>query len=374
MVQSKHNHNEWEKITQMKEDQTKKLEKENNALRQQNNVLRTNNSLPQVSIPSSNNSSSINTPRPPSPVKMPSTPSYLKFNELELEELKMCRELCEKLLHANLFQLDHMASRANLTQELFVSWVARDGALPTVINDLNQTPSSQSIPALNQNKHLSMDCVPHLLIEVRNQLESINTDKQHDAETLQKVSNLLRDFQTASQNYDQKMQEFKMIQHNRLLEACTQHQSVLEFFCVTGTLDNGQPKSEWIRVTVVQFDQQNNRVTLLKPKTGEYVITAVDGATLRIPENIDDQSSADNDTNNNQNTNSNNNANNNTNNNTNNNNANSISNTNNSNSNNSNNRNKVNNNNQSPAMNGNKSKSKSKPKCKCKYKYKYKYR
>ena len=330
--QATNNHNEWQKINQMKDEKIKSLEKENMALRQQNNQLRQNNSLPQVTIPSSNNSSSINTPRPPSPVKMPSTPSYLKFNELEHEELKMCRELCEKLLHANLFQLDHMASRANLTQDLFVSWVTNNGPQPTVINDLNQSQASQTqLPQLSPNKHLSMNCVRHLLIEVRKQLESINNEQNHDKETLTKVSNLLRDFQTASQNYEQEMQKFKMIQHNRLLEACTHQGHVLEFLCVTGTLDNGQPKSEWIRVTVAAFDQQNNRVTIQKTKTGDFVIAAIDGATLRIPENIDDTNTV---ASNNNNQNSNNSQNNNNNNNQ--------------------NRNKMNNNNnQSPAMNGN---------------------
>ncbi len=143
-------------------------------------------------------------------IKIPSTPSYLKFNDLELEELKKCRELCKKLLDANLFQVEHMAARASLTKDLFVSWVTGIGKSPTVINDINQSTNG-SLPELDPCLHLSMNCIRLLLIEIRKQLETISSDNSntHDADTITKVKNLLLEFQTESQSYEQKKNEFK---------------------------------------------------------------------------------------------------------------------------------------------------------------------
>eukprot|EP01083_Nonionella_stella_P036453 99472_1 len=216
-VQAQQNHQEWESIVKAKADKISFDSLRLIPLQNHNN----NAGLPPLQPPNTNNNSKNNTHRPPNRIKMPPTPGYLKFNDLELEELKMCRELCQKLLEAKLFQVEHMASRAQLTRELFVSWVTGiGGANPTVINDLNQA-SMGTLPSLDPQQHLSMKCIRLLLIEIRKELETIsNETATYDVDTNNKVRSLLREFDIASQCYEQKMIDFKRIQHDRLLEGC----------------------------------------------------------------------------------------------------------------------------------------------------------
>merc|ERR1712048_743932 len=158
---------------------------------------------------------------------------------------------------------------------------------PTVINDLNLT-NSATLPALDREQHLSMSCIRLLLIEIRKQLETISSDQTdaYQGEIKQKVKRLLHEFQSASQEYEQKMNEFKQITHSRLLERCGKHGSVLEMYCVIGVdaTKNNEPKSEWIKVTVNDFDAANNRVLVKKCNDGTMQYAAIDSATLRIPE------------------------------------------------------------------------------------------
>jgi len=268
--QAQQNHLQWEAIDKSRQDKIARLEQ-------------------QINGPSVSGSLSA-TPRPPSPIKIPQTPAYLVFNELELSELKMCRELCRKLLDANLFQVEHMAQRASLTREVFVCWVTgQNGPSPTVINDLKLTPQGQrQALQLDMSRHLSMNAIRLLLIEIRKQLEVIGNEGQsgtnsHDAETLKKVSGLLRDFQSASTAYEARMNEFKQMQHVMLLDGCRQKGASLEMLCVVGSGDNGEPKSEWVKVTVHSFDQSANRVLVNKGPRGEMSYAAIDAATLRLP-------------------------------------------------------------------------------------------
>eukprot|EP01083_Nonionella_stella_P249647 863005_1 len=179
-----------------------------------------------------------------------------------------------------------MAARASLTKDLFVSWVTGIGRSPTVINDLNQATMG-TLPSLDPHQHLSMNCIRLLLIEIRKQLETISSDGsgQHDTDTITKVKSLLLEFQTASQSYEQKMNEFKIATHNRLIEQCGQQGNVLEMYCVIGTNENNEPKSDWIKVTVCNFDQQANRVLVRKSNDNTMSYAAIDSATLRLPEN-----------------------------------------------------------------------------------------
>eukprot|EP01084_Bolivina_argentea_P077068 139730_1 len=277
------NHQQWENIIKIKNDKINQLEKQIQQYGQYTNTH-------------SNSHSPI---KQPEPIKIPPTPGYLKFNDLELEELKMCRELCKKLLDANLFQVEHMAARASLTKDLFVSWVTGIGRSPTVINDLNQATMG-TLPSLDPHQHLSMNCIRLLLIEIRKQLETISSDGsgQHDTDTITKVKSLLLEFQTASQSYEQKMNEFKIATHNRLIEQCGQEGNVLQMYCVIGTNENNEPKSDWIKVTVCNFDQQANRVLVRKSNDNTMSYAAIDSATLRLPENDENNNNNNNNNNN----------------------------------------------------------------------------
>lgn len=280
-AQAQQNHLQWERIDKSRQDKIAKLEQQLSA----QGVVHGQNGSSQTP-----NGSSSATPRPPSPIKIPPTPAYLVFNDLELSELKMCRELCRKLLDANLFQVEHMAQRASLTRELFVCWVTGvGGPSPTVINDLKLNANGQRQTLnLDMSRHLSMNSIRLLLIEIRKQLEVIAAEGQapesrHDETTLKKVNGLLRDFQSASTAYEARMNEFKHMQHQKLLEGCRQKGAALEMLCVVGSGENGEPKSEWVKVTVHSFDASANRVLVNKGPHGEMSYAAIDAATLRLP-------------------------------------------------------------------------------------------
>jgi len=186
--------------------------------------------------------------------------------------------------------VEHMAQRASLTRELFVCWVTgMGGPAPTVINDLKPLtlPNGQRAQ-LDMSRHLSMNAIRMLLIEIRKQLEVIAAEGQtpnnaHDPETLKKVNGLLRDFQSASTAYEARMNEFKQMQQARLLDGCRQKGAALEMLCVVGSGENGEPKSEWVKVTVHSFDPSANRVLVNKGPRGEMSYAAIDSATLRLP-------------------------------------------------------------------------------------------
>eukprot|EP00484_Ammonia_sp_Unknown_P017435 CAMPEP_0197035534 /NCGR_PEP_ID=MMETSP1384-20130603/13303_1 /TAXON_ID=29189 /ORGANISM="Ammonia sp." /LENGTH=1448 /DNA_ID=CAMNT_0042465607 /DNA_START=242 /DNA_END=4588 /DNA_ORIENTATION=+ len=277
-------HQEWSELDRTQKEQIKNLEQKISMLQQQNNALRngSNISSPAFNLVKNDNNG-ITLPRPPSPVKMPTAPAYLKFNELELEELKMCRELCQKLLEANLFAVEHMAGRANVTEPLFLAWVTGSGKSPTVINDLSQ---GTTLPTFDKNQHLSMNSIRMLLIEIRRHLEHIQSGEQgpHDQETLSKVKALLTEFHTASTTYEHKMNEFKLVQHQQLMEIVQRPGAVVEYYTVIGTNAEGQPKSDWIQATVQRYEQQASRV-LIRKADGSMTYTSVDSAVLRIPEN-----------------------------------------------------------------------------------------
>merc|ERR1719295_867572 len=117
------------------------------------------------------------------------------------------------------------------------------------------------MPQLDPTQHVSMNSIRSLLIEIRKQLETISKDDgSHDEITIKKVQGLLHEFQVASQSYEQKMNEFKHMQHSKLVEMCRIEGSVLEKLAVVGTTGDGQPKSDWIKVTICNYEPQANRV------------------------------------------------------------------------------------------------------------------
>ncbi len=199
--------------------------------------------------------------------------SYLKLNELELQELEMDRDLLRKLINANLLQLTDLAERLKLNEELVANWVAGHDHTVIIINQ-------RFYPITDyQNNQLSINCLRSSLQSIHEQLESMAEQHQHTQETLDTVTAVLNEWHVLSQNHEHRVQQFK-----QLLQACNQKGFALELKQITSPeLQRAASDHEWVKVNVVSLDERNNKVTLQK-SNGDLIDVDVACSSLRIPD------------------------------------------------------------------------------------------
>ena len=138
--------------------------------------------------------------------KHPST--YFAFNNLEKEEIKLYCLFYKHAFSLKVYRIPDIAKKLNISCQLLSNWTSNSTQKPILINDVTTKVQFK----LNPEKHLSLNNLRILTIDIRKQLDDLVTGKKElQSDIAHRVKNLYSYFNKLQGRYELELYEYDQL-------------------------------------------------------------------------------------------------------------------------------------------------------------------